>query len=110
MSYENSYRGEIKSLAGECYEWGLVDAYTRVWEKLQVLRRKALDRQDHVTSGFMYVVEQMEKLVNAGFETRRTTEEKQVARRMKNADIAIDNLIDGAVKTGALRPQIKRVS
>ena len=58
----------------------------------------------------MYVVEQLEKLVNAGFETRRTTEEKQVARRMKNADIAIDNLIDGAVKAGALRPQIKRVS
>ena len=99
----DSYRGPIKELAGECYDWGLTDAYTRVFNKLEAMRKSAFVRGDRVTSGYVYAIEQVAKLIDVAFDCGRADFDKARGRRMKNADVAIEQLIGKALKAGVLR-------
>ena len=113
--YENSYRTEIKSLVHEAYEWGGVDAYTEIWNRVKAMRESAQKKGDKCTSGFFYALKQIEKMVDSYFnwsasQHYHSNRTDVIRSRMRNADNAIDNLISGATKAGYLVPQQKRVS
>ena len=108
--FELTYRSEIKALVGEAYEWGGVDAYTEIWDRLQIMKHAANKRGSGLTSGFFYAITQIEKLVDQHFGRTRThdyrVEHTKIVRdRMRNADIAIDTMITGATKAGHLVPK-----
>jgi len=110
--YENDYGTEIKSLATESYAFGGTDAYTEIWDHIQAMKRNGSRKGHECTSGYFYIIEQLEKFVDAYFNWSgsshyNSARTKILQDRTKNISTAVDNLIDGATKAGYLVPQIK---
>lgn len=111
--YVNDYASEIKELASESYSFGGVDAYTEIWDRLQSMKRNGQRRGAGCTSGYFYVIEQLEKFVdtyfnwsgNAHYYSSRT---KVIRSRMRNIDTEIERITNAAIRSGVLVPNERR--
>ena len=101
--YENNYKSEIKALANESYQFGGINAYTEIWDRLEKMKRNGQKKGQECTSGYFYAIGQLEKFVDAYFNWSwsshyHSARADVIKKRMKNVDTEIERITASAVK------------